>query len=380
MANYLNQSQPELAQSKTESPHQEAMIKACEEGRLDELEKLFDEHGVKYGDDPVWRTLANEHGFNRGDGPIWRTEPEGAPETHKLFASAIINGHLSIIRYLKLIYPKYNFDNGWIVHALFEKPDFQVLELICSYSPTIVNYSSDNHMTTIVSIACAGGPKNAPFVKFLFDRGADASRNEGYAWHFGGDMLDAIEHNQPIEIIQLMLPTIDNLSFPIFAAVSRKRADALEVMLNEELRRGQTHAELPSAKKLLDEMREKGDEQLIAVAERHVSKVEQRIKKSTRGKACSSPKWWPFRADAMSKDKVDAQNPVNPTTATKVDAQNSTNPTTTVGAGVSTWWHRLSLGGSRPQPADEKAGKHKEELETSTSDEDSLKEHKPAKI
>ena len=362
MAQSLSQSQPEPASPKAQSPHQDAMIKACEEGRLVELEKLFDEHGVKCGDDP-----------------IWKTNSQGAPETNKLFTSAIVNGHLSIIRYLKLIYPKYNLNNGCIVHALFEKPNLQVLELVCSYSPEIVNFCYDDHMTTTVSKACRGGPDNAPFVKFLFDHGADASRNEGYAWHFGGDMLDALEHNQPIEIIQLMVPTIDNLGFPIISAVSSKRADALEVMLNEELRRGQTHAELPSAKRLLDEMREKGHEQLIAVAERHVSKVEQRIKKSTRGKACSSPKWWPFRADAKSKDRVDAQNSVKLATTTKVDAQKSTDPTTTVGAGFSTWWHRLSHSGSRPQPTDEKEGTHKEDPDISSSEEDSLKESKPMK-
>jgi hypothetical protein len=379
MAESLRQSQLEPALPKAQPPHQEAMIKACEEGRLDELEKLFNEHGVKCGDDPVWTTLLNSHGVNRSDDPIWKTDSEGAPETNKLFTSAIVNGHLSIIRYLKLIYPKYNLNNGCTVHALFEKPDLQVLELVCSYSPEIVNFCYDDHMTTTVSKACRGGPDNAPFVKFLFDRGADASRNEGYAWHFGGDMLDAIEHNQPIEIIQLMLPTIDNLSFPIFAAVSRKRADALEVMLNEELRRGYRNIDLPFAQKLLDETREKGDEQLIAVAERHISNVEQRIKKSTKGKACSSPKWWPFRADAKSKDKVDAPNPVSPTTTTKLDAQKSVDPTNAVGAGVPKWWQRLSLGGSMPQSADEKAGKHKDEPDTSSSDEDSLQESKPTK-
>ena len=363
MAQSLGQSQPEPALPKAQSPHQGAMIKACEEGRLVELEQLFKEHGVNCGDDPNWKT-----------------EPEGAPETYKLFTSAIINGHQSIIRYLKLIYPKYDLNNGWTVYALFEKPDLQVLELICSYSPEIVNFSYDDHMTTIVTKACKGGPENAPFIKFLFDHGAETSCFMRYNWRFGGDMLNALDYNQPVEIIQLMVPTTEHLSFAICAAVSRKRADALEVMLNEELRRGHTHIDLPFAQKLLDETREKGDEQLIAVAERHVSKIEQRIKKSTRGKACSSPKWWPFRADTKSKNRVVAQNPVNPTTTTKVDAQNSTEPTTTVGAGISTWWHRLSLGGSRPQPANEKESEHKEEPETSTSDEDSLTEPKPAKI
>ena len=362
MAQSLSQSQPEPGSPKAQSPHQDAMIKACEEGRLVELEKLFDEHGVKCGDDP-----------------IWKPEPEGAAETHKLFTSAIINGHQSIIRYLKLIYPKYDLNNGWTVYALFEKPDLQVLELICSYSPEIVNFSYDDHMTTIVTKACKGGPENAPFIKFLFDHGAETSCFMRYNWRFGGDMLNALDYNQPVEIIQLMVPTTEHLSFAICAAVSRKRADALEVMLNEELRRGYRNIDLLFAQKLLDETREKGDEQLIAVAERHVSNVEQRIKKSTKGKACSSPKWWPFRADAKSKDKVDAPNPVSPTTTTKLDAQTSVDPTDTVGAGVPKWWQRLSLGGSMPQPADGKAGKHKDEPDTSSSDEDSLKESKPTK-
>lgn len=362
MAQSLSQSQPEPASPKAQSPHQDAMIKACEEGRLVELEKLFDEHGVKCGDDP-----------------IWKPEPEGAAETHKLFTSAITNGHQSIIRYLKLIYPKYDLHNGWTVHALFEKPDLQVLELICSYSPSIVNFSYDDHMTTILTKACKGGPDNAPFVKFLLDHGAEASHEYGYTWRFGGDMLNALEHNQPVEIIQQMIPTTDHLSFPISAAVSRKRADALEAMLNAELRRSRTPTDLSYARKLLDDTQGKTDEQTVAVLKRYISQLERQTAKSTKGKACSSPKWWPFRTVAKSKDKVDAQNSANPTTTTKVDAQKSTDPTTTVGAGVSTWWHRLSLGGSRPQPTDEKEGTHKEDPDISSSEEDSLKESKPMK-
>ncbi|OCT47824.1 hypothetical protein CLCR_03707 [Cladophialophora carrionii] len=162
------------------SPHQEAMEEASKAGQVVELQKLFAEHHVKPGDDPI---------------PYWHATQKGAPAT-------TVNRQ----KYLRSVYPKFDFFTPSIIHTLTAAPDLEMLKLIHSYSPRIVNFGFDDHVTTLLSRACEGGPQNAPFVDFLLDHGAMADDSGSYTCQFGGELVSAIQHDVPTQIIQKMIP------------------------------------------------------------------------------------------------------------------------------------------------------------------------------
>lgn len=355
-------------QPKMLSHHQEAMVEACKAGRLAELQKLFNEHDVKRGGDPVRYLDATR---------------EGAPETRKLFASAISRGHQSIVRYLHLMYPKFNFYDATIVLALLERPDLEMLNLIYSYSPQVVRFEFDDHTQSLLSNACRGGPDNAPFIDFLLDHGATAG---GYTFHFGEALLPAIQYDQPIEIIKKMAPKTPRLGLPIFAAVKRKRADTLELLLNEEQTRSQTPSSLLLARSLLGNAQATEDKRVIALVERYIHNKEQQATKSitrdlqsTRNESdqatkpneageagaeqCKSSdmkpeesrRWWQFRTRAEAEEDANAED----------------SGSSAIRTGAPKWWWPLSNIGNKPKSADRHH--HKKESCDSTSDEDTLK-------
>jgi hypothetical protein len=104
-----------------------------------------------------------------------------------------------------------------------------MLKLIYSYSPDVVSFGFDDHMTSMLNLAIEEGPQNAPFILFLLDHGAMSLDNGSYTYHLGCELLRAITNDQPIEVIKRMVPLTANLSFPKMTAINRKRADALEV-------------------------------------------------------------------------------------------------------------------------------------------------------
>jgi hypothetical protein len=315
-------------QPKVLSPHQEAMVEACKAGQVTELQKLFHEHDVKHGDDPI---------------PYWDAPQDGAPTTSTLFAAAISHGQQSIVQYLRSMYLKFDFYHPSIIHSLTgEKPDLEMIKLICSYSPRIVHFGFDDHTTTFLSLACEGGPQNAPIVDFLLDHGAMADDDFGsYAYHFGVELLPAIQHAQPTEIIKKMIPKTSKLWMPTDVAIRRKRVDVLDLLLNEEeIRRTESSSDGQHEQSLLSRAQATEDKEVIAVVERYLRNMEKRAKKSkSKSAARNGPstraatkgrRWWRFGARAESKTPQ----------ACKADAADSSSAPLRSGARRWWWWWR----------------------------------------
>ncbi|EXJ60017.1 hypothetical protein A1O7_04165 [Cladophialophora yegresii CBS 114405] len=307
------------------SPHQEAMEEACKAGQVAELQKLFNEHDVKEGDDPI---------------PYWHATPQGAPATDTLFAAAISHKQQSIVQYLRSVYPKLDFSIPTIIGALTATPDLDMLKLIYSYSPRIVNFGFDDHVTTFLSKACEGGPQNAPFVNFLLDHGAMADDFGSYTYQFGAELLPALQHDQPTHIIKKMIPRTSRLPFPIDVAISRKRVDILELLLNEEEKRGKRSRDGIYEQALLHHAHETEDKTVIALVERFVANfTAARNLQSTRA-TTESRRWWQFSARADSKGHTDGKD---------------SSSASRTGAGKS-WWPL-----SKVTPVPESADSHRKE-------------------
>ncbi|KAK5326539.1 hypothetical protein LTR93_003402 [Exophiala xenobiotica] len=345
------------------SAHQEAMVEACKAGQLAELQKLFHEHDVKHGDDPI---------------PYWHAPQEGAPATSTLFAAAISHGQQSIVEYLRSVYPKFDFYDGSIIHSLTgEKPNLDMIKLVCSYSPRIAHFGFDDHTTTFLSLACEGGPQNAPIVDFLVDHGAMADDDFGsYAYHFGVELLPAVQHDQPTEIIKKMIPKTSKLWMPTDVAIRRKRVDVLELLLKEEENRGGTHSsDGKYEQSLLCRAQATEDKKVIAVVERYLCNMEKRATKSkSKSKSKSAARkvrstraamkgrrWWRFGARAEYR----------PPQTCKADAEDSSSAPLRSGARRWWWWWwwPLSKIARAPKSADVYHQK-KEPLDSASEEED----------
>jgi hypothetical protein len=217
-----------------------------------------------------------------------------------------------------------------------------MIKLICSYSPRIVHFGFDDHTTTFLSLACEGGPQNAPIVDFLLDHGAMADDDFGsYAYHFGVELLPAIQHAQPTEIIKKMIPKTSKLWMPTDVAIRRKRVDVLDLLLNEEeIRRTESSSDGQHEQSLLSRAQATEDKEVIAVVERYLRNMEKRAKKSkSKSAARNGPstraatkgrRWWRFGARAESKTPQ----------ACKADAADSSSAPLRSGARRWWWWWR----------------------------------------
>lgn len=298
---------------------QEAVLKACSDGRLDELQKLFDEHGIRPGS-PVTQ--------------YYDKKPECPPTTSNLFAAAISQGHQEIIRYLYSIYPKIEIYDGAIPAALMESPlDAEMLRLVCSHTPEIASFEYDDRMTSLLSKACEGGAENAPFIHVLLDHGALAhGMDHSYTYRMGGPLTRAVECDQPVDVIRKMARGTPHLDFPINSAVyDKRRADVLDVLLSEQRSRGRVSStDLSGPRSWLE--REK-DKDMIDVIERHIKCCEQQQQQQANSakkdlqatKKADAGRWWPFRGERT-----------RPTGMPKDQG----NPAAIKGTGPSnSWWH-----------------------------------------
>ncbi|OQU98132.1 hypothetical protein CLAIMM_03957 [Cladophialophora immunda] len=315
--------QPERLPDNEIPPHQEAMVEACKAGRLADLQKLFDD----------------------------------APKTTELLVVAISHGQQSIVQYLHSVYPKFDFHNGYIVEALTEKLDIEMFRLICSYAPKVVDFMFDDHQTTVLSKACEGGPQCVPLINFLLDHGATTGGFGSLTYHLGEELLPAVQNEQPVEIIERLVPMTSYLWLPIQAATQRKRADALQVLLNAHYTRGENPSDSSYAQSVLREAKATEDKKTIAVAEHYFRKWEKRARKFTTSdlqpKTPEPRKWWRRGSPTNNKEKSDPED------------SGTSNP----GDGSAKSWWPLSILQDSPKPA----GSHQKEkgLQDSGSDEDS---------
>jgi hypothetical protein len=207
-------------------PHQRAMLEASKEGKRFELERLFQEHNVKKGDERV---------------PYNKPLQTGAPPTGILFATAIRYGQRSILEFLQSIYSKVNLADSQVVDAFLENPDIAMLQLVYSQSPRICSFVFNSRGDTFLTRAFRGGQDYAPLIHFLLDRG------ELHDVHgCSTPLLQALRLQQPTEVIEKMVSKSPISHVLIHEAIRLGRADALrliftqnriscEVVLNERL-------------------------------------------------------------------------------------------------------------------------------------------------
>ncbi|KAK5457173.1 hypothetical protein LTS15_004954 [Exophiala xenobiotica] len=257
------------------------MVEACNTGQLVELQNLFDEHGVKRENDPV---------------PYLNRTQKGAPETSMLFNAAISHGHESIVRYLHSVYPTFDFWDCRLVLALSERPDLDMLKLLYSYSPRFIHLVLDDRESSLLSLAFRGGPKNADFIHFLLNHGVNPSNEGSYMLRLGGDIMGALDNSQPTDIIKKMVPKTAYLFYPICKALKLKRTDALELLLDEDIARGEHSSDPSYGEMLLEEARATEDKKVVAVVERYARNLERQARKSAaedlRSKSTETRKWW----------------------------------------------------------------------------------------
>ncbi|KIX05108.1 uncharacterized protein Z518_05980 [Rhinocladiella mackenziei CBS 650.93] len=326
----------------------EATLKACCAGRLDELQILFNEHGIKHGS-PAIR--------------YYERTPGSAPTTSNLFAAAISHGQQPIVRYLYSVYPEVELGDGAIPGALLEPPlDPGLLKLVCSHTPEISFFEYEDHMTSLLSKACEGGADNAPFIHVLLDHGALNKMTHNYTSRMGGPLTRAVECGQPIDVISKMARDIPHLDFPINSALFHRRADVLDVLLSEKRNRGRSSSiHLSRARSWLEGEKNKD---MIDVLERHIKGCERQLAESPKRDLQATRKgdakqWWPFGGTG---------------TETKGKTKDQSSPTAVESDGPSKSWWPLSKKGNKLESTDAQHHEKMKRVDHSSSDEDTGKD------
>ncbi|KIW89864.1 uncharacterized protein Z519_09293 [Cladophialophora bantiana CBS 173.52] len=327
---------------------QEAMLKACSAGRLDELQILFNEHGIKPGS-PAIR--------------YYERTSESAPTTSHLFAAAISHGHQPIVRHLYSVYPEVEISDGVIPDALLKPPlNPDMLKLVCSHTPEIAFFEYEDHMTSLLGKACEGGADNAPFIHVLLDHGALSKMTHNCTSRMGGPLTRAVECGQPIDVVSKMARDTSHLDFPINSALFHRRADVLDVLLTEKRTRGRSSPiHLLRARSWLEGEKNKD---MIHVLKRHIKSCEQQLAESPqRGLQATrkddAKQWWPFGGiGTEAKGKIKDQR-----SSTAVESE-----------GPSKSWWPLSKKGNKLESADVQHREKMKRVDYLSSDEDTGKD------
>ncbi|OQU97607.1 hypothetical protein CLAIMM_03511 [Cladophialophora immunda] len=327
---------------------QEAMMNACSAGKLDELQTLFKEHGIRHGSPAIRyyeRTL------------------ESPPTTSNLFAAAISHGHQPIVQHLYSVYPGVEIGDGAIADALLEPPlDPEMLKLVCSHTPEIAFFEFEDDMTSLLSKACEGGADNAPFIHVLLGHGALGKMAHNYTSRMGGPLTRAVECGQPIDVIRKMVRDTPHLDFPINSALFHRRADVLDILLSEKRARGRSSPiHLSRARSWLEGEKNKD---MIDVLERHVKGCERQLAESPpRGlratKKGDTKQWWPFGGIGA---------------ATKSKTKEQSSPAAAESNGPSKSWRPLLKKGNTLESADAQHHGGMKRVDRSSSDEDTGKD------
>jgi hypothetical protein len=135
--------------------------------------------------------------------PYYHPPQIGAPPTGILFATAIRHGQRSILEFLQSIYPRVDLAESVIVRAILARPDIAMLQLVHSQSPRICSFLFNSHGDCFLTVAFKGGLDNAPLVHFLLDHGEFPQEYDIHGCR--PPLLRAIQHQQPIEVIEKMV-------------------------------------------------------------------------------------------------------------------------------------------------------------------------------
>jgi hypothetical protein len=113
-------------------------------------------------------------------------------------------------------------------------------------------------------------------VRILLDHGAfESGMSAKYTYRVGASLLPAVQHNQPLDIIERMAAETTQPFYPIFSAIEGRRPDALEELLDAHLQLGRNDHDLTLAQQLLGDAQATHDKQLIALIEECIESLGQ---------------------------------------------------------------------------------------------------------
>lgn len=233
-----------------------------------------------------------------------------------------------------------------------------MLKLVCSHTPNVSGFEYDNRQTSILSKACEGGPKNVAFIHVLLDHGAVEALDYSYTVRLGGPLTRAVQCGQPIDVIRRMASKTPCLWFPIFSAVSHKRADVLDVLLSARSAQGELRpTELSGARSWLGG---EADADMVDVIERHIKSWERQFAISSKRDLQAKKKgvakqWWPFGGTATEPK---GKTPVH------------SSPTAVESDGPSQSWWPWSRNGNRLESAVARFHDKMKHIDDSSSDEE----------
>ena len=234
-------------------PHQRAMLDACKAGKRSALETLFQEHNVRKGDDGV---------------PYLKPPPTGAPPTNILFATAIRHGQKSILEFLQSIYPRVDLAGHIIVNAFLERPDVAMLRLVHSQSRHICSFNFNSRGNSFLTEAFQRGPDHTPLIHFLLDHGNITPARE--IMGFRPPLIQALQHQQPVEIIEKIVSKTHVSNSDIDEAIRLKRADALRVIFTRGKIEREDVTDEGHDKRLLGWAQLTKDEEVVGVVEGYI--------------------------------------------------------------------------------------------------------------
>ncbi|KAI1405229.1 hypothetical protein F4819DRAFT_444508 [Hypoxylon fuscum] len=210
------------------------MLEACSSGDISTLQRLFADHGIQPGSEPIYPKFVDPSGNPQEVSSTSVTESQQIPPTTELLERAVAAKQVVIVRFILQNYPSLSLMQlHGVVRAVLENPDPAVLQALCDHESSFASFSVDYGMRSFLTDACARPPEEiVPVLHVLLDNGADVDDGWGPG---GGALYAAIVGGQPLEIVRKILgKSVAVSSRNINTAVGQGRADVVKLLLNQE--------------------------------------------------------------------------------------------------------------------------------------------------
>lgn len=118
--------------------HKKEMPQACRTGGLPQLQQIYQAHNIQP------RAKLD-----------WMEKDDRPSTTFKLFITAIIHEHVTIVHYLLFMHPEKDLCYELVARTIINHPNMEIMEFVHAHQPDIVNLEF-NHIQTFLTEACRG--------------------------------------------------------------------------------------------------------------------------------------------------------------------------------------------------------------------------------